>query len=114
MDVLALISESTSALIIQDATHNISHSNTMVNNSFAYGLRGKDFLCTIKTTQIIKMELSMLKIANKQPDELYSGSPLLVLLLLLLPPFLILFLILGGGMLVLVQNIFPPHRQVNV
>jgi hypothetical protein len=47
MDGLALTSECTSEAIEQNAMYNGYHSDTMVNNIFAYGPDGKVFLCAI-------------------------------------------------------------------
>lgn len=47
MDGLALTSECTSEDIEQNAMYNGYHSDTMVNNIFAYGPDGKVFLCAV-------------------------------------------------------------------
>jgi len=47
MDGLALTSECTSDELEQNAMYNGYHSDTMVNNVFAYGPDGKVFLCAI-------------------------------------------------------------------
>ncbi len=47
MDGVALQSECTSEQIEQNAMYSGYHSDTMVNNIFAYGPDGKVFLCAI-------------------------------------------------------------------